>query len=74
MNAVTDCLMLTGELSHQLWVHVTIVITCFQGYVFYTSDLQRSVHEMCTWQKLEHSVGLEVAVRVIGAGLEVRHG
>ena len=45
---------------------VTIVITCFQGYVLYITDLQRSIHEMCSWQKLEHSVGLEVVVRVIG--------
>ena len=25
---------------------------------------------MCTWKKLEHSVGLEVAVRVIGVVVE----
>ena len=44
--------------------------TCFEGYVLYISDLQRSVHEMCTWQKLEHSVGLEIVVRVIGVVIE----
>ena len=29
---------------------------------------------MCTWQKLEHSVGLEIAVRVIGVVIEGETG
>ena len=64
------CLILTGKLSHQLWILVTFVINCFQGYVLYISDLQRSVHEIHAGEKLEHSIRLEVAVRVIGVVIE----
>ena len=70
MNAGTICLILTCKLSHQLWILVTFVINCFQGYVLYISDLKRSVHEMHAGEKLEHSIGLEVAVRVIGVVIE----
>ena len=29
---------------------------------------------MCTWQKLEHSVGLEIVIRVIGVAIEGETG
>ena len=58
------------KLCHQVRVLITLVMETFKRHILNISYVNRSVNVVGAREKLEHSVGLEVVVRVVTVLIE----